>query len=49
MTSNKIKSINWPLFIELGVISHPDVAHHGRLLLGKKVSEFEHLKQFEHQ
>ncbi|MDX2367389.1 MAG: LysR family transcriptional regulator [Colwellia sp.] len=46
VTSNNVKSINWKKLINLGFISHPDAAHHGRLLLSKNFKEFEHIEQF---
>lgn len=49
VTSNKVKSINWHTLIELGFISHPDAAHHGRQLLSQNFSEFEHVEQFQHK
>ena len=49
VTSNHVKSIDWPTLIELGFISHPDAAHHGGLLLSENFSEFQHVEQFVHQ
>lgn len=49
VTSCDIESISWQQLIELGFISHPDAAHHGRLLLSKNFSEFEHTEQFPHK
>ena len=49
VTSSKVKSINWQVLIKLGFISHPDAAHHGRLLLSKNFQEFESIAQFTHQ
>lgn len=49
MTSSLIESIDWQQLIELGFISHPDAAHHGRLLLSQNFPEFEHTEQFTHK
>ena len=49
VTSNKVKTINWHTLAELGFISHPDAAHHGRQLLSKNFVEFEHIEQFQHK
>jgi DNA-binding transcriptional LysR family regulator len=49
VTSSHIESIDWQLLIELGFISHPDAAHHGKLLLSKNFPEFEHTEQFTHK
>ena len=46
ITSNNVNAISWQKLIELGFISHPDAAHHGRLLLSKNFKEFEHIEQF---
>lgn len=48
VTSNNVQSINWQTLIELGFISHPDAAHHGRQLLSENFAEFEHVEQFQH-
>jgi LysR family nitrogen assimilation transcriptional regulator len=49
VTSSKVKSLSWQILIELGFISHPDAAHHGRQLLSENFSEFEHVEQFQHK
>lgn len=49
VTSNKVKSINWHTLIQLGFVSHPDAAHHGKQLLGENFTEFEHVEQFQHK
>lgn len=49
VTSSKVKSISWGTLIELGFISHPDAAHHGRQLLSENFTEFEHVEQFRHK
>ncbi|MFT5718035.1 MAG: DNA-binding transcriptional LysR family regulator [Oleiphilaceae bacterium] len=49
VTPSHIESIDWQQLIELGFISHPDAAHHGRLLLSKNFPEFEHMEQFTHK
>ena len=49
VTSNSIDSICWEKLLELGFISHPDAAHHGRQLLSANFSEFEHIEQFTHK
>jgi len=49
VTSNNVASICWKQLIELGFISHPDAAHHGRQLLSANFSEFEHIEQFTHK
>lgn len=49
ITSHQVTSVDWPTLIELGFISHPDAAHHGRLLLSKNFKEFEHVEQFLHK
>jgi DNA-binding transcriptional LysR family regulator len=49
VTPNKVKSIQWQTLIELGFISHPDAAHHGRLLLSENFTEFEHIEQLPHK
>ncbi|MCW8931466.1 MAG: LysR family transcriptional regulator [Gammaproteobacteria bacterium] len=49
VTSNNIESICWEQLIELGFISHPDAAHHGRQLLSANFPEFEHIEQFTHK
>jgi LysR family nitrogen assimilation transcriptional regulator len=46
VTSSKIKTISWDSLIEMGFISHPDAAHHGRQLLRENFTEFEHIEQF---
>ena len=46
VTASNIKTINWQTLIKLGIISHPDAAHHARLLLSKNFQEFEHIEQF---
>jgi DNA-binding transcriptional LysR family regulator len=49
VTSSNVKSISWQKLIELGFISHPDAAHHGRKLLSENFTEFEHVEQFLHK
>jgi DNA-binding transcriptional LysR family regulator len=49
VTANHVKSIDWQTLLALGFISHPDAAHHGRLLLSENFSEFEHVDQFFHK
>lgn len=49
VTPHTIKSIDWKTIIELGFVSHPDAAHHGKLLLSENFSEFEHIEQFTHK
>ena len=49
VTSNNVESICWQKLIELGFISHPDAAHHGRQLLSANFPEFEHIEQFTHK
>jgi DNA-binding transcriptional LysR family regulator len=49
VTPSRIKSVNWQTLIELGFISHPDAAHHGRQLLSKNFPAFEHVEQFHHK
>jgi DNA-binding transcriptional LysR family regulator len=49
VTPNHIKSIDWHKLLGLGFISHPDAAHHGRLLLSENFSEFEYIEQFFHK
>lgn len=49
VTPGNIESISWQKLIELGFISHPDAAHHGRQLLSANFSEFEHIEQFTHK
>ncbi len=49
ITANTLDVINWQTLMALGFISHPDASHHGRLLLSKNFSEFEHIEQFEHK
>jgi DNA-binding transcriptional LysR family regulator len=49
VTSNNIESIYWEKLIELGFISHPDAAHHGRQLLSANFPEFEQIEQFTHK
>jgi len=49
VTSNNVKPICWEQLIELGFISHPDAAHHGRQLLSANFPEFEHIEQFIHK
>lgn len=46
VTSSEITSVSWRALLALGFISHPDAAHHGRLLLGQNFAEFEHIEQF---
>ncbi|WJG08165.1 LysR family transcriptional regulator [Aliiglaciecola sp. LCG003] len=46
VTSNKVNSIDWGALVKIGFISHPDAAHHGRLLLSKNFGQFEHIEQF---
>ncbi|MDO6720301.1 LysR family transcriptional regulator [Psychrosphaera sp. 1_MG-2023] len=47
VTASDVKSIDWGVLIELGFISHPDAAHHGRLLLSKNFEQFETIEQFQ--
>lgn len=49
VTPNKVQSVHWQTLMELGFISHPDAAHHGRLLLGENFTEFEHIEQLPHK
>ena len=49
VTPHTIKSIDWQTIIELGFVSHPDAAHHGKLLLSENFPEFEHIEQFTHK
>lgn len=49
VTPNNVKSIYWEQLLELGFISHPDAAHHGRQLLSSNFPEFEHIEQFTHK
>jgi DNA-binding transcriptional LysR family regulator len=49
VTPNNIKSVTWGKLLELGFISHPDAAHHGRLLLSQNFEQFEHVDQFTHK
>lgn len=49
VTPHAIKSVDWQTLIELGFISHPDAAHHGKLLLSENFAEFEHIEQFIHK
>lgn len=46
VTSAQIESITWSELLKLGFISHPDAAHHARLLLTENFSQFEHIDQF---
>ncbi|WDE04739.1 LysR family transcriptional regulator [Thalassomonas viridans] len=49
VTANNISSVSWQKLLELGFISHPDAAHHARLLLGENFTEFTHIEQFPHK
>jgi DNA-binding transcriptional LysR family regulator len=49
VTPASVKSINWQSLIELGFISHPDAAHHGKQLLKENYPQFEHVEQFPHK
>lgn len=49
VTPKACTTLNWALLLKLGFISHPDAAHHGRLLLGENFSQFEHIEQFPHK
>lgn len=49
VTSKHVEKVNWQALIHLGFIAHPDAAHHGRLLLSKNFSQFEHIEQFTHK
>jgi DNA-binding transcriptional LysR family regulator len=46
ITPSNIELLDWQKLIELGFISHPDAAHHGRLLLSENFAEFKHVEQF---
>jgi DNA-binding transcriptional LysR family regulator len=46
ITPHDIEEISWQTLIELGFISHPDAAYHGRVLLSENFEEFEHIDQF---
>lgn len=46
VTSHQVKTINWSTLLKLGFISHPDAAHHARLLLSENFTQFEHIEQF---
>jgi len=48
VTPASVRSINWQALIELGFISHPDAAHHGKQLLKENYPLFEHVEQFPH-
>jgi DNA-binding transcriptional LysR family regulator len=49
VTSNKVQALNWSTLLQLGFISHPDAAHHGKQLLSKNFKQFEHIEQFQHR
>lgn len=49
ITPSRIKSVHWQTLVELGFISHPDAAHHGRQLLSKNFTVFEDIEQFHHK
>ncbi|MCP3852105.1 MAG: LysR family transcriptional regulator [Gammaproteobacteria bacterium] len=49
VTPDNVESIVWEQLLELGFISHPDAAHHGRQLLSDNFPEFEHIEQFTHK
>jgi len=49
VTANNISSVNWHKLQALGFISHPDAAHHARLLLSENFAEFTHIEQFPHK
>ncbi|WAJ72322.1 LysR family transcriptional regulator [Catenovulum adriaticum] len=46
VTSHQIEVVNWSTLLALGFISHPDAAHHARLLLSENFTQFEHIDQF---
>lgn len=47
VTSADISNISWSKLLQLGVVAHPDSAHHCSLLLSKNFEQFEHVEQFE--
>lgn len=48
VTSSEVTSVNWSTLLALGFISHPDAAHHAKLLLSKNYRQFEHVEQLTH-
>ncbi len=49
VTSNAVQSLDWQTLLQLGFISHPDAAHHGKQLLSQNFRQFEHIEQFKHR
>jgi DNA-binding transcriptional LysR family regulator len=49
VTSNQVTQVSWQTLMKIGFISHPDAAHHSRLLLSENFIEFEHIEQFDHK
>lgn len=47
VTPATVKNITWSKLIELGVIAHPDGAHHCKLLLSKNFEQFVGIEQFQ--
>lgn len=46
VTPSTVLAPSWATLQQLGIIGHPDVAHHSRLLLHPNFIEFEHIEQF---
>lgn len=47
VTPAAVKEITWSKLIELGVIAHPDGAHHCKLLLSRNFEQFVGIEQFQ--
>lgn len=47
VTPASVKKVSWSKLIKLGVIAHPDGAHHCNLLLSKNFEQFVGIEQFQ--
>ena len=47
VTPATVKDITWSKLIELGIIAHPDGAHHCKLLLSENFEQFVGIEQFQ--